>query len=144
MPFSHAWRTTRRDQAALFIFRSREMQLRLEARTGRERQQHIHAEVLPGALQQGRYSRLGHAQTLRCFDLRVTLLLKLFAQSHHELHAQRHHARLGFIESEIDEGIAAACDRTRVIQTAIGLLLGVTSGALHGFAGGVGLSTINC
>jgi para-nitrobenzyl esterase len=37
---------------------------------------HVDAEVFPGAFEQRRYSRLGHAQTLRFFDRCEALLLK--------------------------------------------------------------------
>jgi len=63
--------------------------------------------VIPGI------SRLRRACSLRLLS---------FAQPECQLHAKGHHARLDIIEPQIDENIAAAGDRSRVIETAIPFL----------------------
>jgi hypothetical protein len=60
--------------------------------------------------------------------------LKPFTQSHHQLHAQPHHMRLGFIEAQINENVAASVDDARVLDAGIAPVTGLTAGALHDFA----------
>jgi hypothetical protein len=45
--------------------------------------------------------------------------LKPFTQSHGQLHAQRHHARLGYLEAKINENVATAGNHSRVGETGI-------------------------